>query len=227
MISLSFITDNRPFERSCLVRGNYRVRLLPQHEPVEMSRSGAAHLVRLYRAYSWAVRSPTLYSVLWRTFWPVLRPVERKVMVLLLMTNEVDAVGRPIEIKDLPSELEVRGEMPRWGDITPAVEAEFGSIVGMHNRRLVTSSQVLDRWEALDSSRRLGALLRTQGFVDRVFDATLGLRPELVSEAIKSAYVGVGVTTAEATEIAKSLACQLDDLLVERELSLWDDISGS
>jgi hypothetical protein len=227
MISLSFIADNRPFERSCLVRGTYRVKVLPRHDPVEMSRNASAHLVRLYRAYSWAVKSPDLYTVLWRTFWPALKPVERKIVVLLLMTNGVDDVGRPIEIKDLPVELEVKDEMPRWGDISPAVEAEFGSIVAIHNRRLVTASQVLDRWEALDRSRRLGSLLRSQAFVDHVFDATLGLRPELVSEAVKGAYMTAGVCEADAAEIGATLAWQLDDLLVEHELALWDDISGS
>ncbi len=192
-----------------------------------MSRNAAAHLVRLYRAYSWAVRSPQLYATLWRTFWPVLRPVERKIVVLLLMTNDVDAVGRPIEIKDLPVELETKGEPPRWGDITPAVEAEFGSIIAMHNRRLVSPDDVLNRWEKLDTARRLGGLLRSQGFVDRVFDATLGLRPELVSEAVAGVYMEAGLCADEARSVGLALAAQLDDLLVERELALWDDISGS
>jgi len=192
-----------------------------------MSRNAAAHLVRLYRAYSWAVKSPETYNVLWRMFWPVLKPVERKIVVLLLMTNKVDGVGRPIEITDLPTELDEKDDRPRWGNISPGVEAEFGGIVAMHYRRLAAPAEVLGRWEALDVAKRLGPLLRTKGFADRVFDPTLGLRPELVSEAIKDVYIEAGVCEVEASDIASTLACQLDDLLVEREMKLWDEIAGS
>lgn len=203
-----------------------RVRLFPQIDFELVDSAAAMHLFALLQRYNWSLENDLLYQARWTIFWQSLDPVERRLFYIFVMTNTKGVFGQRLKVLHPPIEFETLegqiGQIPLW----PTVKQEFRRLLAKFYRGLVTSEQVADNWKCFCPSEM--ALLEQAGALDLPFRGEISLDLELFEAHCISALGGViPDDLAERQRVAGRLRAELENLLFNKEFSLWTTYAES
>ena len=198
--------DHRDIDVSALKPPGVSMRVLPQHDPIMMSREGALHLFRLLQRYNWCLSSDA-YRTRWAAFWPVVKPVERMLLVLFVTANcGGDFGGRMVAVEP-PVDFEPFEHDASPALLTPRVAAEFEALLSIHYGRLGQPADVYE-WLRLRCPKEF-SLLVSVGGLGRTFGDDGWFEPERVRAACRDVFVDCGWDAKGAASIASVLSRHL------------------
>lgn len=205
-----------------VAKSTVRVKIYPYSEYEEIDRNAAKHIFRLLQNYNYCLEDPTCYQERWAVFWPSLSDLERKTIVLLVMTNAGGNFAVRVEPSILPVDFEPIEGLVEYAESTPAIEVELKQIVGRFNSRLVTREEITARMTAIEP-KAYEALLPLGGALLAYEDSLL--LPHLFAQRAYDALLGAGIEMDEALRFTRALDTALDDLMIEKEVygGVWPE----
>jgi hypothetical protein len=178
------------------------VRVLPALEPVRMSRDAALHLFRLLQRYNWCLSNVEGYRGRWATFWPVIKPVERALLVLFVTANCGGQFGRRMVAVDAPVAFEPFAGVSDVVPLSGAVAREFETILTLHYGRLGDRSDICD-WLRRHCPKEFALLVSVGGLAPTLGDA--GIDPEHVWRSSRDRFIECGWDKKGASALATAL----------------------
>ncbi|NLP65516.1 hypothetical protein [Paraburkholderia sacchari] len=198
-------------------RGGVSVRVLPGHDPVQMSREGALHLFRLLQRYNWCLSNVEGYRSRWATYWPAIKPVERALLVLFVTANCGGQFGRRMVAVDAPVEFERFEYVPDVAPLSARIAREFQAILTLHYGRLGDRKDICD-WLHSRCPKEF-ALLVSVGGLSPALGADV-IDPESVRKSSRERFIECGWDRKGASAIATALSKHLLWFYKTREAAL-------
>lgn len=180
-----------------------RVRALPSHAPVSMSRAAALHLFQLVQRYNWCL-SGADYRARWSGFWPRVASVERLLLVLCIRANCAGVFGSRIAMVESPVDFEVHDGGNEPLPLTAEVAVEFRALLELHYGRL-GSPDDLYAWLSRECPKEFDLVLSISA-QQRVFGHARWFDVDLVKAKCRQSLQRYGWDYNVATAIAITLA---------------------
>lgn len=182
------------------------VRVLPGLDPLRMSRDAALHLFRLLQRYNWCLSNVEGYRGRWATFWPLIMPVERALLVLFVTANCDGQFGRRMVAVDAPVDFEPFEGVSDVVALSAAVTREFEAILTLHYGRLGDRSDICD-WLRRQCPKEFALLVSVGGLAPTFGGA--GIDPERVRRSSRDRFIECGWDKKGASALAKALSKHL------------------
>jgi hypothetical protein len=199
------------------IRRDLGVRVLPGLDPVRMSREAALHLFRLLQRYNWCLSDVEGYRGRWASYWPVIKPVERALLVLFVTANCGGQFGRRLVAVDAPVDFE---RFENVADVVPfsaRIAREFEAILALHYGRLGDRRDICD-WLRSRCPKEF-ALLVSVGGLSPAPGADV-IDPERVRQSSRERFIECGWDRKGASAVATALQRHLLWFYRTREAAL-------
>ncbi|MFC3110910.1 hypothetical protein ACFOFO_23645 [Undibacterium arcticum] len=201
-------------------RNTVRVKLYPHTNFEKIDRRAARHLYRLLQVYNFCLEDDTRYLERWATFWPSLRPVERKALALLVMSNSNGEFGRRLDVSNLPVELEAfEGQIERVV-LRPSVASELEKVVGRFYASLTNPGELAAHLAAVSPDGFQATVPFGGAMLAYKNDLLL---PMEYRDRCYAALLSAGMDSEMAASYANGLEGELADFLILKETrGIWE-----
>jgi hypothetical protein len=171
-----------------------------------MSRDAALHLFRLLQRYNWCLSNVEGYRGRWAMFWPVIKPVERALLVLFVAANCGGQFGRRMVSVDAPVAFEPFEGVTKFVPLSGVVAREFETILRLHYGRLGDRSDICE-WLCRQCPKEFALLVSVGGLEPTLGDTAID--PEHVRRSSRDRFIECGWDRKGASAIATALSKHL------------------